>query len=98
MGKELNEVGEVLAVGPGKHTHSGEFLKTTIKEGDKSRSFILSSWFNVFGNPSRTYPYILQSTCIILWAIKAFIISSCIKSFFINASLTYSPISVSLQI
>ena len=23
MGKELNEVGEVLAVGPGKHTHSG---------------------------------------------------------------------------
>ena len=31
MGKELNEVGEVLAVGPGKHTHSGEFLKTTIK-------------------------------------------------------------------
>ena len=34
MGKELNEVGEVLAVGPGKHTHSGEFLKTTIKVGD----------------------------------------------------------------
>ena len=30
MGKELNEVGEVLAVGHGKHTHSGEFLKTTI--------------------------------------------------------------------
>tara|TARA_B100000214_G_scaffold147660_1_gene105601 strand:+ start:633 stop:995 length:363 start_codon:yes stop_codon:yes gene_type:complete len=35
MGKELNEVGEVLAVGPGKHTHSGEFLKTTIKVGDR---------------------------------------------------------------
>ena len=35
MGKELNEVGEVLAVGPGKHTHSGEFLKTIIKVGEK---------------------------------------------------------------
>ena len=35
MGKELNEVGEVLAVGPGKHTHSGEFLKTTINVGDR---------------------------------------------------------------
>jgi chaperonin GroES len=35
MGKELNEVGEVLAVGPGKFTHSGEFIKTNIKVGDK---------------------------------------------------------------
>ena len=35
MGKELNEVGEVLAVGPGKFTHSGEFIKTNMKVGDK---------------------------------------------------------------
>lgn len=35
MGKELNEVGEVIAVGPGKYTHSGEFLKTIIKVGDR---------------------------------------------------------------
>jgi len=35
MGKELNEVGEVIAVGPGKHTHSGEFLKTIIKVRDR---------------------------------------------------------------
>ena len=35
MGKELNEVGEVIDVGPGKYTHSGEFLETIIKIGDR---------------------------------------------------------------
>ncbi len=35
LGKEKNETGTVIAVGPGKYTISGEFIKTQLKEGDK---------------------------------------------------------------
>ena len=35
LGKEKNEFGEVVAVGPGKPTISGEFISTTVKVGDK---------------------------------------------------------------
>tara|TARA_S200002703_G_scaffold69926_1_gene60599 strand:- start:209 stop:502 length:294 start_codon:yes stop_codon:yes gene_type:complete len=35
IGKELNEKGTVVAVGPGRHTIGGELIKTTLKEGDK---------------------------------------------------------------
>jgi chaperonin GroES len=35
LGKEKNEFGEVIAVGPGKPTITGEFIKTTLKVGDK---------------------------------------------------------------
>ena len=35
LGKEKNETGTVIAVGPGKYTITGEFVKTQLKEGDK---------------------------------------------------------------
>lgn len=35
LGKEKNETGTVIAVGPGKYTITGEFIKTQLKEGDK---------------------------------------------------------------
>ena len=35
MGKDKNEHGEVIAVGPGKPTITGEFIKTILKPGDK---------------------------------------------------------------
>ena len=35
LGKEKNEFGEVVAVGPGKPTITGEFISTTVKLGDK---------------------------------------------------------------
>ena len=35
LGKEKNETGTVIAVGPGKYTIAGEFIKTQLKEGDK---------------------------------------------------------------
>ena len=35
MGNDKNEIGEVLAVGPGKPTITGEFIKTILKVGDK---------------------------------------------------------------
>ena len=35
LGKEKNEFGEVVAVGPGKHTISGEFISPVLKVGDK---------------------------------------------------------------
>ena len=35
LGKEKNETGTVIAVGPGKYTITGEFIKTQRKEGDK---------------------------------------------------------------
>jgi chaperonin GroES len=34
MGKDKNEKGEVVAVGPGQHTISGEFISTISKIGD----------------------------------------------------------------
>jgi chaperonin GroES len=35
LGKEKNEIGEVIAVGPGKPTFTNEFIPTVIKVGDK---------------------------------------------------------------
>ena len=35
MGKEKNEFGEVVAVGPGMHTQTGTFINTTLKVGDR---------------------------------------------------------------
>ncbi len=35
LGKEKNEFGEVVAVGPGKPTITGEFISTIVKVGDK---------------------------------------------------------------
>ena len=35
LGKEKNEFGEVVAVGPCKPTISGEFISTVLKVGDK---------------------------------------------------------------
>jgi len=35
LGKEKNEIGEVIAVGPGKPTITGEFISTTVEVGDK---------------------------------------------------------------
>jgi len=35
MGKDRNVHGTVVAVGPGTHTVTGEFIKTQIKEGDQ---------------------------------------------------------------
>ena len=35
LGKEKNEFGEVVAVGPGKPTITGEIIPTTVKIGDK---------------------------------------------------------------
>ena len=34
MGNEKNQTGEVIAVGPGKHTITGEFIKTISSVGD----------------------------------------------------------------
>ena len=34
MGKDVNEHGEVIAVGPGQHTLSGTFIETVSKIGD----------------------------------------------------------------
>ena len=34
LGKEKNEMGEVIAVGPGKPTITGDFIPTILKEGD----------------------------------------------------------------
>lgn len=34
IGKETNETGEVIAIGPGKHTISGELIPTQLKVGD----------------------------------------------------------------
>ena len=34
LGKEKNEMGTVMAVGPGKSTITGEFISTNIKVGD----------------------------------------------------------------
>jgi len=35
LGKEKNETGQVVAVGPGKPTITGEFIPTNLKVGDK---------------------------------------------------------------
>jgi len=35
LGKEKNEIGTVVSVGPGKYTITGEFIKTILKVGDK---------------------------------------------------------------
>ena len=35
MGKEVNEFGEVVAVGPGQFSQSGDLLPTVLKVGDK---------------------------------------------------------------
>tara|TARA_B110000027_G_scaffold7403_1_gene6618 strand:+ start:348 stop:644 length:297 start_codon:yes stop_codon:yes gene_type:complete len=35
LGKEKNETGEVIAIGPGKPTITGEFIATQLKIGDK---------------------------------------------------------------
>ena len=35
LGKEKNETGKVIAVGPGKPTITGEFIPTQVKVGDK---------------------------------------------------------------
>ncbi len=35
IGKDRNEHGTVIAVGPGKPTQMGGFIKTTVKPGDK---------------------------------------------------------------
>ena len=35
LGKEKNEFGEVVAVGPGMHTQTGNFINTTLKVGDR---------------------------------------------------------------
>ena len=38
MGKDKNEHGEVIAVGPGKPTITGEIIPTTVKVGDKEHN------------------------------------------------------------
>ena len=35
MGKDRNESAEVIAVGPWKHTLTGDFIPTSLKVGDK---------------------------------------------------------------
>ena len=35
VGKEKSNMAEVVSVGPGKHTITGEFIESTIKDGDK---------------------------------------------------------------
>ena len=35
LGKEKNEIGTVVAVGPGKSTITGEFISTILQVGDK---------------------------------------------------------------
>jgi chaperonin GroES len=35
IGKETNQLGEVIAIGPGKYTISGELLPTQLQPGDK---------------------------------------------------------------
>ena len=34
MGNEKNQMGEVISVGPGQHTITGDFIKTISKVGD----------------------------------------------------------------
>ena len=34
LGKEKNESGVVISVGPGQHTQMGTFIETTVKVGD----------------------------------------------------------------
>ena len=35
MGKETNEVGEILSVGPGSYSVTGELIPTQLKKGDR---------------------------------------------------------------
>ena len=35
LGKEKNEFGEIVSVGPGQHTITGEFIPTTLKVGER---------------------------------------------------------------
>ena len=35
MGKDKNEHGNVVSVGPGSYTHMGHFIETTVKVGDE---------------------------------------------------------------
>ena len=35
LGKEKNEIGTIISIGPGQSTHSGTFIPTTLKVGDK---------------------------------------------------------------
>jgi chaperonin GroES len=35
LGKEKNEMGEVITIGPGKPTITADFIPTTLKVGDK---------------------------------------------------------------
>lgn len=35
LGKEKNQQGEIIAIGPGKHTVTGQFLKTVLEVGDR---------------------------------------------------------------
>ena len=34
LGKDKNETGEIVSVGPGQSTHTGEFISTILKVGD----------------------------------------------------------------
>lgn len=35
LGKEKNQQGEIIAIGPGKHTVTGQFLATILEVGDR---------------------------------------------------------------
>jgi len=35
LGKEKNETGEIISIGPGHHTVTGDFIPTQLKVGDK---------------------------------------------------------------
>lgn len=35
LGKEKNQQGEIIAIGPGKHTVTGQFLQTVLEVGDR---------------------------------------------------------------
>lgn len=35
LGREKNQQGEIIAIGPGKHTVTGQFLKTVLEVGDR---------------------------------------------------------------
>lgn len=35
LGKEKNQQGEIIAIGPGKHTVTGQFLATVLEVGDR---------------------------------------------------------------
>mgnify|MGYP003146899787 CR=1 FL=1 len=35
VGKEKSNVAEIVSVGPGKHTITGEFIETTLQVGDR---------------------------------------------------------------